>query len=77
MANGRPWTQDHTATMESMAGRSPADIAQQTGHSVATVKKRMQDAGIHSFGSRSHWTRRDWLLADAAGLDFQISNCPT
>lgn len=71
----RPWTEDDTATLKRMAGRSPKAIAEVTGHAVVTVKKRLQAAGIRSFGNRSAWTRRDWLLADAAGLDFQISHC--
>ena len=31
-----------------------------------------QALGIKAYVGRSHWTRRDWLLADAAGLDFRM-----
>lgn len=69
----RRWTEDDTATMERMAGQPDAKIAEATGHSIHTVRDRRRAKGIPAFQGRAHWTRRDWLLADAAGLDFQIS----
>jgi hypothetical protein len=68
-----PWTAAHTDIMERMQGRPIAEIANATGHAIPTVKAHLRDAGIRSFRGRATWTRRDWLLHDAAGLDFQIS----
>ncbi len=75
MANGKLWTPADDATLKRMEGRPDADIAQTTGHSIPTIRARRRAAGIHAFPGRAHWTRRDWLLNDAAGLDFQISLC--
>jgi len=67
---GRPWGAEDSATLEQWGGKvSDARIASMTGHAEITVRKRREAAGI-----RPVWTRRDWLLATAAGLDFQISD---
>lgn len=71
--NGRPWTPDHTDTLKRMAGRPDSEIAEATGHAVRTVREHRRALGICAYQGRAHWTRRDWLLADAAGLDFQMS----
>lgn len=73
MSNGTPWLPEHTATLERMAGRPDREIAEATGHAIVTVKKRRADLGIPGYRKRAHWTRRDWLMHDASGLDFQIS----
>jgi hypothetical protein len=73
MSNGKPWSTSDTATLERMQGRPDREIAEATGHAVVTVKKRRADLGIAGYRKREGWTRRDWLLHDAAGLDFQIS----
>lgn len=73
MSNGKPWTQEDTATLERMAGRPDREIATATGHAIRTVRDRRQARGIRAHVGRGHWTRRDWLLSDAAGLDFQMS----
>lgn len=70
---GTPWLPSHTATLERMAGRPDREIAEATGHAVVTVKKRRLALGVRGYRKRTGWTRRDWLLHDAAGLDFQIS----
>jgi len=70
--NGHPWLPEHSDTLRAWAGRlSDAEIAERTGHSVRTVRKRREAMALPSFGHRKNWTRRDWLLADASGLDFQ------
>jgi len=77
MANGRPWTEEHTAILRRDGGRVPdAKIAEATGHSVITVRKRRDAMGIPGCVARSKWSRRDWLLHSAAGLDFEISFRP-
>lgn len=68
------WLQEHTDMLERMRGRPFAEIAKATGHSIPTVKARAAAAGIKGYRGRESWTRRDWLLHDAAGLDFQISD---
>lgn len=73
MSNGTTWTPAHTEILERMAGRPDAEIAKATGHAVVTVKKRRLSLGLPGYRKRDGWTRRDWLLHDAAGLDFQIS----
>lgn len=73
MSNGRPWLPSHTETLERMAGRPDREIAAATGHPVRTVRDHRQARGIKAHVGRSHWTRRDWLLNDATGLDFQMS----
>jgi hypothetical protein len=68
-----PWTDEATATLKRMAGRPDSEIASATGFSVRTVREYRRALGICAFQNRGHWTRRDWLLADAAGLDFSMS----
>ena len=77
MRKGRtPWLAEHTETLKAMAGKPDAEIAGITGHSVRAIRERRRALGINAFPGRANWTRRDWLLADAAGLDFHMSLCP-
>lgn len=74
---GTPWTESHTATLHRLAGRVPdREIGKITGHCERTVRDRRNDAGLPAYAPRPKWTRRDWLLNSAAGLDFQIPGCP-
>lgn len=74
--NGRMWTTANDTTLHELAGRVPDwQIAEKTGHAEVTVRNRRRAAGLPIYRNRSHWTRRDWLLNDAAGLDFQIPLC--
>jgi hypothetical protein len=73
MSNGREWHAEHTETLKAMRGRPDAEIAALTGHSVRTIRERRRALGYAAFPNREHWTRRDWLLNDASGLDFQMS----
>lgn len=75
MSRGRPWTADDSARLRRMAqaGYSDGEIAREIACSIATVRDHRRAQGIRAHQNRSGWTRRDWLLADAAGLDFQIS----
>ncbi len=77
--NGKPWGQEHTAILKAWGGKIPdARIAGITGHAVVTIRKRREAAGICAYhADRSPVTRRGWLLAAAAGLDFQISEVGT
>lgn len=77
--NGRPWSDADTAALERMRkqGKPLREIAQATGFSIATLKARSSAMGLTGYRGRTGWTRRDWLLHDAAGLDFQIAHCPT
>lgn len=71
----RAWTSEDTAFLKEWAGRKPdRAIAAFTGHAVITIRKQRTDRGLPSYCHRPTWTRRDWLLNSAAGLDFQISH---
>lgn len=69
MSRGRAWTPSDTATLQRMAGRVPdADIASVTGHCERTIRDHRNAAGLPAYAHRPKWTRRDYLLAGAAGL---------
>lgn len=64
----RPWTPEAQTMVES---RVPdAEIARLTGFAVRTVQEHRRALGFKPFNQRQGWSRRDWLLHDAAGLDF-------
>lgn len=69
MSEARAWTREHTAILERMQGRPDREIAEAIGRPVWKVREMRQARGLkaHS-GDRSHWSRRDWLMAGAAGL---------
>lgn len=68
--NGRPWTPEAQAMIEA---RIPdAEIVRLTGHPLRTVQEHRRAWGAKAFTQRLGWSRRDWLLHDAAGLDFQM-----
>ena len=69
--NGREWLPEHQATLEANPRLPAWRIAKLTGHSVFTIQERRRAAGTTPTPNRTHWSRRDWLLADASGLDFQ------
>jgi hypothetical protein len=73
--NGREWGKEHTERMIQNLGRSDAFIAGLLGFAEITVRKRRGALGLKAYGQRKGWTRRQWLMHDAAGLDFQISDC--
>jgi hypothetical protein len=57
-----------------MQGRPDREIAQATGHKPWKVREMRQARGMKAYsGDRSHWSRRDWLLAGAAGLDMMAT----
>jgi hypothetical protein len=68
--NGKSWTQEHTEILERIAGRVPdADIARLTGHCERTIRDHRAALRIPAFHpKRTGWSRRDYLLAGAAGL---------
>lgn len=67
---GRPWTEEAQALLEK---RTPdAEIVRRTGITLRTVQEHRRAMGARVFPNRIGWSRRDWLLADAAGLDFQM-----
>jgi hypothetical protein len=69
----RIWTPADTATLERMQGRPDREIAEATGQPIWKVREMRQAQGFKGCsGDRSHWSRRDWLLAGATGLDI----CP-
>lgn len=66
--NGRPWTAEHTATLERMAGKyTDEEIAAVTGHRRETVTRRRLALGRDAC-RRIDWTRRAWprIAAHAA-----------
>jgi hypothetical protein len=71
---GTPWTNADTQTLERMQGRPDREIAQATGHKPWKVREMRHARGMKAYsGDRSHWSRRDWLLAGAAGLDMMAT----
>jgi len=48
-----------------------AEIARATGCALKTVQDHRRALGFKPFNQRQGWSRRDWLMHDAAGLDFQ------
>ena len=71
--NGTPFTPSHADTLKRMAGKVPdAKIAALTGHSERTIRAQRNAMMLPAYQNRPKWTRRDWLLHSAAGLDFQI-----
>ena len=76
MSNGRPWTPRDDALVRRHGGKKPdAEIAAMTGHSERTIRDHRNAMMIPAYQHRPAWTQRDWLLASAAGLDFQIPGC--
>jgi CO/xanthine dehydrogenase Mo-binding subunit len=73
--NGRPWLPAHTATLTRMRGRPIDEIAAETGHCRETVARHLRAMGWKSYTPRKQWTRRDWLLHDAAGLSMPVVGC--
>jgi hypothetical protein len=73
MSNGRAWTSSDTQTLERMQGRPDREIAQATGHCRETVARHRRAMDLKAYGARKAWTRRDWLLHDAAGLSFGLT----
>lgn len=68
--NGKPWTREAQDMVER---RVPdAEIAKHTGCALRTVQEHRRALGHKPFNQREGWTRRMWLLHDAAGLDFQM-----
>ena len=55
--------------MEQNAGRlSAEEIGRMTGHTAATIQRRMQAAGLTAYHPARPLTRRERLLSGAAGL---------
>ena len=64
----RPWSQE---AQEMIERRVPdAEIARATGCALKTVQDHRRALGWKPYNQRQNWTRRDWLMRDAAGLDF-------
>ena len=72
MSNGNPWIPEkHDLILKNWAGRaSDTEIATITGHTRTQVCKRRNQLNLPSFHpGRVGWTRRDYILASAAGFD--------
>jgi len=55
LSNGKPWTDEHTATLRRMAGKyTDKEIAGQTGHRPITVFYRRKALGLPCC------RRKDW-----------------
>lgn len=68
MTARRPWTPEAQDMIER---RVPdAEIARATGCALKTVQDHRRALGFKPFNQRQTWSRRDWLMHDAAGLDF-------
>lgn len=69
MANGKPWGREAEDIMQEYAGRlSAEEIGRMTGHTAATIQRRMQAAGLTAYHPARPLTRREQLLSGAAGL---------
>lgn len=69
--NGSPWVPEkHDIILKGWAGRiTDKEIGTITGHSERTVCKRRNELNLPAFHpQRIGWSRRDYLLASAAGL---------
>lgn len=64
----KPWTSADTATLERMQGRPDREIALALDRTVKAIRHQRQGMGIKAQPHRANWTRREWLLADSAGL---------
>lgn len=69
-----PWLPEHDKILEEWSGRKSAKaIGEITGHCEKTVLQHQQAIrearGLPSYHhKRANWTRRDYLLAGAAGM---------
>lgn len=73
----KEWTAADSRALRNLAGKhSDASIARITGHCERTVRDNRNAMQLPAYASRPSWTRRDWLLNSAAGLDFDIPSCP-
>lgn len=71
MSNGNLWIPEkHDKTLTAWAGRATdAEIGTITGHCERTVRDRRKALGLPAFHpKRIGWSRRDYLMAGAAGL---------
>lgn len=71
MSNGAPWLpEQHDRILIAWAGRiRDREIGTITGHSERKVCERRNLLGLPAFHpQRAGWSRRDYLLAGAAGL---------
>lgn len=68
--NGRAWEPGkHDVILKAWAGKiKDAEIGTITGHSERTIRDRRNALGLPAYCHRPYWTRRDYLLAGAAGL---------
>jgi hypothetical protein len=63
-----------TEALETMRGQPDRLIAEATNEPLWKVREWRRAAGIKGqSGDRSHWNRRDWLLAGAAGIDVDCT----
>lgn len=64
------WTSKHDLILEEWSGRIAARvIAGMTGHTERTVLEKQRTRNLPAFHpQRVGWSRRDYLLASAAGL---------
>ena len=68
--NGNPWIPEkHNPILMAWAGKiKDAEIGTLTGHSERTIRDRRNAMGLPAYAYRPGWTRRDHLLAGAAGI---------
>lgn len=71
MSHGNPWIPErHDPILKAWAGKiTDAEIGTITGHGERKVGKRRKELDLPAFHpKRVGWSRRDYLLAGAAGL---------
>jgi hypothetical protein len=71
LSNGNPWVPDrHDPILKAWAGRiTDKEIGTITGHGERTIRDRRNAMGLPAYVNRpACMTRRDYLLAGAAGL---------
>ncbi len=69
--NGSPWLPDkHDPILKAWAGKiRDCEIGTITGHSARTIGEQRKRLNLPAFHpQRAGWSRRDYLLAGAAGL---------
>jgi hypothetical protein len=72
--NGRAWEPDrHDPILRAWAGKiRDAEIGSITGHCEKMIREQRKRLGLRAFHpQRVGWSRRDYLLAGAAGWTLQ------
>ncbi len=69
MANGKPWSQEHTNMLLSLYGtHHDHEIAERTGHDTDTVQRRRSAMGLPAFYGHRYGNWQDLPRASLAAI---------